>query len=141
MLELGRARITATDIIAFPKGTIVNIGELEDGDETARSMCLLFNGREFGLVANIFTDPNHPNVLFVHIGKGLESKNVERFFENFFDIFGENVHITEYGCYIDHCHAGKVAVGREYSHLDWEILTEESNLSLYAETRFCYQIL
>lgn len=35
MIELGRARITATDIIAFPKGTIVNIGELEDGDETA----------------------------------------------------------------------------------------------------------
>lgn len=35
MIELGRARITATDILAFPKGTIVNIGELDDGDETA----------------------------------------------------------------------------------------------------------
>lgn len=35
MIELGRARITATDILAFPKGAIVNIGELEDGDETA----------------------------------------------------------------------------------------------------------
>lgn len=35
MIELGRARITATDILAFPKGMIVNIGELDDGDETA----------------------------------------------------------------------------------------------------------
>lgn len=35
MTELGRARITATDILAFPKGTIVNIGELDSGDETA----------------------------------------------------------------------------------------------------------
>jgi hypothetical protein len=35
MIELGKARITATDILAFPKGTIVDIGKLEDGDETA----------------------------------------------------------------------------------------------------------
>jgi len=29
------ARITTTTIIAFPKGTIVNIAELEFGEETA----------------------------------------------------------------------------------------------------------
>lgn len=35
MIVLGKARITATDFITFPKGTVVTIGELEPGDETA----------------------------------------------------------------------------------------------------------
>lgn len=35
MKDLGQARITATDILAFPKGTVVNIAELEQGEETA----------------------------------------------------------------------------------------------------------
>ncbi len=35
MIDLGMARITTTTIIAFPKGTIVNIAELEFGEETA----------------------------------------------------------------------------------------------------------
>jgi len=35
MKELGRARITTTALLAFPKGTIVNIAELEEGEETA----------------------------------------------------------------------------------------------------------
>lgn len=35
MKELGMAKIIATDIMSFPPGTIVQIGELELGDETA----------------------------------------------------------------------------------------------------------
>lgn len=35
MKELGKAKITAKDILAFPAGTVVNIAELEEGDETA----------------------------------------------------------------------------------------------------------
>lgn len=35
MKELGKAKITAKDILSFPKGTVVNIAELEEGEETA----------------------------------------------------------------------------------------------------------
>ena len=35
MVELGKAKIKTTTIIAFPKGAIVNIAELEAGEETA----------------------------------------------------------------------------------------------------------
>lgn len=35
MKELGKARITAKDILSFPAGTIVNIAELKKGEETA----------------------------------------------------------------------------------------------------------
>lgn len=35
MKDIGKAKIIARDIISFPKGTIVNIAELEEGEETA----------------------------------------------------------------------------------------------------------
>lgn len=35
MKVIGKAKITATDIIGFPKGTIVEIGMLSKGEETA----------------------------------------------------------------------------------------------------------
>ncbi len=35
MIDLGKAKIITTTIIAFPRGTIVNIAELEPGEETA----------------------------------------------------------------------------------------------------------
>lgn len=35
MKELGKARITTKGLLAFPKGSIVNIAELEPGEETA----------------------------------------------------------------------------------------------------------
>jgi hypothetical protein len=34
MIELGQAKITAKDVLAFPAGTVVNIAELEEGEET-----------------------------------------------------------------------------------------------------------
>jgi len=35
MKELGKAKITKNGFIAFPKGSVVNIAELEPGEETA----------------------------------------------------------------------------------------------------------
>lgn len=35
MKDLGKAKIKTKSILAFPKGTVVNIAELEEGDETA----------------------------------------------------------------------------------------------------------
>lgn len=35
MKEIGKARITTKGLLAFPKGSIVNIAELELGEETA----------------------------------------------------------------------------------------------------------
>jgi len=35
MKELGKAKITTKGFLAFPKGSIVNIAELEPGEETA----------------------------------------------------------------------------------------------------------